>query len=449
MNSVLDYIRQLNQQSVTLPSEWLDRLRHVECDSAERAITPEIVMTRKSEIRSGGPTTAEPPLTIINQQPVAAPGSGRPSEPDAESTAPMPVPGETVAEPVAAFMDPIDAWQDFDGMLQNVIDDTPRPNESASVPGDVSSIDTTCVTPPHSGPADPSTTTDVSHRRDPPDLQPLDPFAGIPSSAAIVDSLKKANPVAEQAIVADNSLQPLERLALETGVRLSDKSLPEDAPTRKRATTPGSGISDQSQVKRFDYRRCSRPRSIDRIVDRILDRFPSVASATVLLVAAQPSIDVDGIAGRISTCLATRDVGGILLVDGNTGSRQLSSLMGAAEEPGLTDLINRSESLSATVCPTDNANLEFLPCGTGDITHRKLDAANCSKLNCELNRSFQYTIISAGSTSDTLVRYWSEYADAVYLLIDSDNADRERMTEIVNELHSRAVRVAGCIAVQS
>ncbi len=440
MNSVLEYIRQLNQQSVTLPNVWLDRLRHVECDSAERALTPEIVLTRESDIRRGGAVESGPPVTLVG--PSADLGTDHIRK-HGSATTPSTPHGNAGLAPDAStgFLEPVDTWQDLNGILREVIDESHDLKISSHDPVASSGSD---LLPPDPAFDDMHTATPEGARAPLSDPEPLDPFAQMASSHAIIDSLRQTDPGDGHDLA--NRANSLDRLERETGIRIAGDAA--DA-----ARSPDSGkrkyIVDDKLAQRFDYRKCSRPKSIDRVADRLLERFPPVSSTTLMLIAAHAGIDVDGIAGQVATCLATRDLGGILLIDGNTGSRQLSSLMGTGRSDGLAEVIHRAASLSGAVCPTDNPRLEFLPCGTGDITHRKLDTARCSQLTRELNQSFQFSVISGGMADDTLAQSWSPFIDGVCLLLDPDIADRERIRGIVNELHSRSVRIAGCIAVQT
>ncbi len=297
MNSVLEYVRQLNQQSVTLRNEWLDRLRHVECEPGDFSRTPEIQLSKPPGLRGSDSESHSAPITVL----------------------------------------PIN-YSDA-GLADNIGSDTSQ------------------LVPP----------------------------------VPILDKQSNTNQVNEV-----------------------------------------SG---------------TQPPTIERITDQLVARFPVVSSATIMFASLTPGIDVDNVAAKVATCLANRDLGGILLIDANTNSGELSSMMGSLRSPGLTELVNRTETLSAVVCSTDNGNLEFLPCGNGDVTHRRFDAMRATALGKEFNQAFQYTIISGGVVDNSLVQCWSGFVDALYLLIDLSCADKQKTMEALTALRHQAVRIAGIIAV--
>ena len=123
-------------------------------------------------------------------------------------------------------------------------------------------------------------------------------------------------------------------------------------------------------------------------------------------------------------------------------------MMASHRSPGFSELVNRTESLSSVVCTTDNGNLDFLPFGNSDVTHRRFDSTRATALGKEFNQTFQYTIVSGGIVDDSLVRQWAGYVDAVYLLIDLASADRQSTIDTLTALRHHAVRIAGIIAVE-
>lgn len=442
MKSVTEYTRQLNHQSVTLPGLWLDRLQRVECPHSERSPAPEIVLTEPCDIRSSGSVYSEPPVTIVNQA-TASMIPGVPAE-----TNPALRAADTRIPEIPLDPGPADQPRTGPGYLEPV--DTGQPPVQA-LPGIPTTADV------WSGPDDDTVPMDIVN---PPGAEP-----GIPSPASLEDpstaetGLQQDNTLVSS--VVDSFNLPADQHGLPGAAGCPTKSEPvpdamadcqaERATARAGGVLPATGqaLPDSPFPPRFDYRQCPGPKSIERLVDRLVDRFPPVASATVMLMADTANIDVDGITGRVATCLANRELGGILLVDANTSTRQLTAVMENNQAPGLANLINQSDSLSAAICPTDHSRLEFLPCGTGDWSGSHLDAARCTALTREFNQSFQFTLVSGGVAGHGRVQHWARYLDAVYLLIDLDAADRDHTMRTVSGLRGQGVRVAGCILVQS
>jgi Mrp family chromosome partitioning ATPase len=440
MKPVLEYVRQLNQQSVSLRSEWLDRLRHVECDPGQFSLRPEIELSGASGLRGSDSRIHEAPVTVVSRTLARVEGSDRRDRPESSEQ------GLSEASGKPGLMNRLremlgSELHVFAGSFRS-----PDPAADVPPPGSATSVATPVVAEP------PRMADSVTH---PPLPAPHERLLQINRDAVFsnlapaienlvppgMDDESAATPEVVLDETADNCNESVD--SRETGAETTDgtNAGPAEEPIRIQCQ-----VRD-SEIRRMDYRRCTHPRSIDKITEQLIARFPTVSSSTIMFASLTPGLDVDGIAAKVATCLAIRDLGGILLIDGNAGSRELSTIMGTGKSPGLTDVVNTARSLSATICGTDNPNLEFLPFGTNDLTWRRLDARRAAALSREFNQGFQYAIISGGSVNGPLVQFWSGFVDAIYLLIDIDTADRFATTEIVNQLHGQAARIAGIIAV--
>ncbi len=468
MNSVLQYVRQLNQQSVTLRNEWLDRLRHVECEPGTFSLSPEIELTRKPALRSSDSTNHEAPVTVVPRSDSGTTLSKTVDDSKSNSDLDSPViqltaQSQGVTEStIGAPYCPMDRLRELLGEELHVhsgpFESSPKPESKAVSPAQKqvsveAAIKKTPVAP-HS--FVPSPHVSIRSRKpselhelgstsdDDAELTPLASFPFDDESTTAADADPLQNEPLKATGIAANTIEPStggkEAVTAAEPANESAKTVQANRTTERSVARPVETKLDQSQSL--------KPRSIDKITDQLLARFPAVASSTVMFASLTPGIDVDNVAAKVATCLASRDLGGILLVDGNSRSRGLSSLMASHRSPGFSELVNRTETLSSVVCMTDNSNLEFLPYGNSDVTHRRFDATRATALGKEFNQAFQYTIVSGGVVDDTLVRQWAGYVDAVYLLIDLASADRQATIDTLTAMRHHAVRIAGFIAVE-
>ncbi len=411
MNSVLEYIRQLNHESVRLRDEWLDRLRHVECDSTERGLTPEVVVDPGSTVKlSTRPAhSPEPPVTTV-QRPFV---EKRVSELQALPRE-LSVPTSSATMTGKPVFPVVDTWQDLDELLREVTGESSLPA--------ISDDDLTEIV-----------------------------RASRPSSTGKPATLP---PAATESVAGVHVMEP--ESEAELPYEIMDSS-PEwghstthfQTPTRIANREPGVDVAQSDEESDALPGPATAPRSIERIVDRILDRFPTGVPVTLMFAATNSTINVDGLAVRVVEALANRETGKLLLVDGNSGSRRLSATMGAPRNTGLTETINRGIALNESSIATDNGRLDFLPFGTGEVTHRKLGHARAAGLNRQFQQSYDLTLVSGGPIHENLAWSWAPFVDGLYLLVDLDRGDRDETRRVVEQLRHRAVRLAGCIAIRS
>lgn len=442
---VTEYVRQLNRQSVTLRDEWLDRLRLVECDNSPWPLVPEIVVApNPAAIRSSSGTTYEPPVTTLPQskpQPQVVtdrtpPGpvrqaselaEGKTAAPPIESRPIPPSPAATGSRS-PAVESITTSWLDLEEILREVEIGTTLPtisdqDLSEMVSASVASP-THRTTPDNTVHEHDSGSDNVSLRTDTRHSTPVtQPDLEIPGPREILQVIEPEPLVSgESSHVRDD---------------LEDDELTESDETATAGDKPST-----------DIREPQSPRSIERIVDGIVQRFPDSVPSTILLIGAHSSIDVDRVAARVAQSFADRETRTVLLVDANTASRRLTATMGAAREPGLAEVINRSLDLDSVIGKTDHPRLDFLPCGAGEVTNRKLDTCRAATLNSQFHAICGRTIISGGAIGDIASRRWAPFADGCYLLVDLDHADREQTRRVVEGLRREAVRLAGVIAVR-
>ena len=570
MNSMIEYIRQINQTAVTLKPEWLDRLRHVDAGADAASLTPEIVLAEPGErkIPKFQAGNWEPPITQVNQPNTAnsfeqatAPttttpdtNTDTPQTPVAESNAPLsqdnlyeyytnsisttdpvtPAPGPQVELPPEALapeavpqMRRVDPMAETKISEEKVTDPQPAKNNvvasAATVNERVSqnisevsesiqkvqatSLDTPAVLDgivrPTIMPLRRNVTTDVFSRGEPVpttnhDSTAQDTSAPIPQQATTntspaaeatqapqtesdpiphppsqiieiinglegtsFDALQQQDTVPQQEWVEYTSeksaskeiQQPIEVTSIEQTVAEKDAPVidpqpktTDDAPLKNG---PAVSFPTDKRGQRFHYALTKKQKLVNSITDQVVERFPVDSPSTIMLVSANREVDVDGAASKIATCLATREHGEILLVDGNLESRQLTTVLGMVSESGIADSCVKNEDASQHISPTDNQRLSVLCAGTTEAASAAGQGPAPTTTHSSLRERFNYSIISGGIPGDPLTDSWVQLVDGVYLLVDMDQSDRHDSVAAVDYLRKLGARLVGCIAIRS
>ena len=480
MNSTIEYIRRLNQSSVALKDEWLTRLRHVDAGPDVAVATPEIILTRESSIKGFDERQYETPVTVINQPP-AEPATHAPSrQPVAEQPAPVSLP-ET-SEPVE--------------INNEIATDHEQP---ATPTGSIN--EASVVVEVHASAIQTNTDlSDLSSSELGTDIQA--PVEGtrqvLENSTAHEDIVRPAiMPLRREPGTDELSAQPSEEEASAAAVESTTTSSLEDVIQRLEGTSgeaeyreleaeadsdtlhyaddadtfvddseaghSGREATNATRIEpaalaawptdrlgqRFIYAQSNKQKLIDSVVDQITGRFPPATCATIMLVGTGREIDVDSAVSRIATCMAGRELGNILLVDGNLPSRQMSSVLGLDQQAGVAELLGETAQLSSILCATDNSRLMILPAGREQVEGENINLQAASISNSYFKQQFDYTIIGGGCAGDSLTDSWASMVDGVYLLVDVDESDRERTREIVDYFRNIGTRIVGCIATRS
>lgn len=489
MNSTIEYIRRLNQSSVALKDEWLSRLRTVDAGPNSGVATPEIILTTESSIKGFDEQEYETPVTIVRKPAHDEAGIAPRHETLAEHPAPVSLP-ET-EEPVEISND---ATPDRD---ESVINSESIPNASIVMEvhaasmrpsSDLSDIGFTTTSQsesthsecrasdeqaPVAGTSQVLENTGMHDDIVRPAIMPLRPEQG-PDALSGQSETEQHEPTIE--ITTSSIEDVIQRLegtsgeasyreleAAETGTSDTvdfdhdSDTFVDDGESSSSAAADTSDFVPAAIAsyptdrlgQRYIYAQSKKQILIDSVVDQIASRFPPATGATIMLVGTGREIDVDSAVSRVATCMAMRDMGNILLVDGNLPSRQMSSVLGLDKEAGVSELIRQQHNLSSMLCATDNSRLMILPAGRDQLAGAEIDLTAASLSNKSFKQHFAYTIIGGAKAGDSLTDSWASLVDGVYLLVDVDESDRETSREVVDYFRNMGARIVGCIATRS
>jgi len=516
MNSTIEYIRKLNQASVTVQTEWLARLQNVDAGLEARVAVPEIVLTKDTAVPKFAVDEISPPITMVKStsascenSPKATPGTHQTivaSSVDVSGA----LESDNAEEPFFRSVTEtasVEAWEflgaetqlgDF-AVTNSIANETPevstspdkaikipelnastgndpvktpelnRLNAELDTPAVLADIVRPTIMPPQKdlGADDSVSTVGKAHMG-----TVVDPIApgeddklDIPMACEL-ESLKTSDNVNTQADDEEQLVELLSDFGL-AGESSNDTLTREEMtelfpnlqtyePAVAEENTPlidqeviQCVFPDDKRGEHFTYEQTKRQGLVDSIVDQIFERFHPGHHATIMLVAANREIDVDSAASRIATCLSGRETGETILVDGNLASRQLTALLGATNQPGITDAFGNEFEIQSTICNTDRNDLKFIPAGVFEIGDDYSDLTAANEVNQRLKSRFDFTIVSGGVAGDPLSDAWSRIADGIYLIVDMDESDRAATVATVDYFRKLGARIVGCIATRA
>ncbi len=472
MSSMIDYIRQLNRESVHIQDDWLIRLKY--CDTAN-------VEAAKPEIELASTSNRPHHLKLGESHPRASAHTN--ASTDSES---LPANSEpelsTEREDTFSFGGTIDISQtasdvvieqyNTDSLIIDEIcigDEIPTIMEETSNPKQPeppSEESSPLVSPSSSGWTD--TSLQFQNKLDDADHGVIDDATAHTEQQLLFiatdDELEVTDQAAQLQSDADPTLQNLvyDPSALhEPGAEENDKIIgidhlqpidfvaAADTNLKQSESLPESTAAINRSAKRFDYKATKKHKRIDALANNIVTRFPPTIATTILLVSLDHASDVDATSSKVASCMAMQQLGDIVLVDGNLRDRSLTDHFGHDQRPGMAEIINRKKTVDSLVAQTDNSRLMFLAAGTGGITYRKLDSESMIRMIAALKKQFRYSIINGGSISEPHANLLAKYVDAVYLMVDMTESDQHFAKDAIDHLHSIGARVAGCVATKS
>ena len=168
----------------------------------------------------------------------------------------------------------------------------------------------------------------------------------------------------------------------------------------------------------------------------------------LLFVGGESNPIVEETCGRVASALASCHVGRVLLVDGDVEGRQLTIAGGLAEQPGLSEAINRSQDWRPMIVSQDSASFSFLPAGNCPMD-RWNSAELLREVNAEIKQEFQFVCVAAGDAHAKHAKIWCDVCDGSYLVVSMKNSNETFAKSAVAELNSNGARVLGCVVADA
>ena len=183
----------------------------------------------------------------------------------------------------------------------------------------------------------------------------------------------------------------------------------------------------------------------ERLIDNLLEKTVPGLPSAMLIAGCETNNRLGKVAMNVAALLAERNLGKILLVDGDVVDKALTDFLINIDAPGLTEVLNRQQSVMSAIMPTEIETLFFLPAGIASLSRQKTLNSRLASFNEELKREFRFVLIDGGVAQELMPKTWSAFCDSTYLVVSLDNTLNTAATSAVADLQSAGARLLGCI----
>jgi Mrp family chromosome partitioning ATPase len=244
-----------------------------------------------------------------------------------------------------------------------------------------------------------------------------------------------AAPVAEQ-FSADAAIEP----APPPEVELAAPRVSNPVPARRAVAPLEAKILDESA----DGALSRQVGSLAAIVD---GEFAGATSTALMLVGADAGDHGALVAAHLGAAMAARRAGGVLLIDANSATRDLTAGLGLTGRSGVAEILSDTNDGDLTaVYPAASLDVSVLPAGRNVALGAADLDARVSVLIRELGRQQRWIIVHGGAAESTLTRAFGRSCDGVYLLVRIGQTTPEEARQTLESLQNAGALVLGCIA---
>lgn len=183
----------------------------------------------------------------------------------------------------------------------------------------------------------------------------------------------------------------------------------------------------------------------ERLIDNLLEKTVPGLPSAMLISGCEANQRVGKVAMNVAALLAERNLGKILLIDGDVVDKALTDSLINVDAPGLTEVLNRQQGIMSAIMPTEMENLFFLPAGIASLSRQKTLNSRLASFNEELKKEFRFILIDGGAAQEMMPKTWCAFCDSTYLVVSLDDSLNTAATSAVVDLQSAGARLLGCI----
>lgn len=183
--------------------------------------------------------------------------------------------------------------------------------------------------------------------------------------------------------------------------------------------------------------------------DQIVRQFDEPGSKVTLFTAGNAHAGTTTVLVNFAVSLIQEYGSRVLLVDAHLGRPGVARRLGAAETPGLADVLNQSIPLAWALQPTPVTNLHLLAAGTPTDTTEEQMANDLPRLVGQLRQWFDWVVIDAGVWGDLPGADGTcAAADAVYLVTRSGDIELPGFGGLRAEVANSGGHVRGYVSTR-
>jgi Mrp family chromosome partitioning ATPase len=183
--------------------------------------------------------------------------------------------------------------------------------------------------------------------------------------------------------------------------------------------------------------------------DQIVRQFDEPGPKVTLFTAANPHAGTTTVLVNFAVSLIQEYGSRVLVVDAHMARPGVARRLGAADSPGLADVLNQSIPLAWALQPTPVQNLHLLAAGTPTDTTEEQMASDLPKLVGQLRQWFDWVVIDGGVWGDLPGSDGTcGSADAVYLVTRSGDIELPGFGGLRAEVAGSGGHVRGYISTR-
>jgi Mrp family chromosome partitioning ATPase len=183
--------------------------------------------------------------------------------------------------------------------------------------------------------------------------------------------------------------------------------------------------------------------------DQIVRQFDEPGPKVTLFTSAGPHAGTTTVLVNFAVSLIQEFGSRVLLVDANIARPGVARRLGAAESPGLADVLNQSIPLAWALQPTPVTNLHLLAAGTPTDATEEQMANDLPRLVGQLRQWFDWVVIDGGVWGDLPGSDGTCAAtDAVYLVTRSGDIELPGFGGLRAEVANSGGHVRGYISTR-
>ncbi len=200
----------------------------------------------------------------------------------------------------------------------------------------------------------------------------------------------------------------------------------------------------QLQLRRnLDDPRLSR--QYHQLTDKIISQLPADVPASFMFVAAEYGRQAAEALAHVAVLLSQRDIGKVLLVDGNLAEKSLTAAFDRGHCEGLAEILNRRPPAREFLVPTTFERLNLLPSGREGVTHFSSTDDALAVLVRDVKHHYQFVLVDAGCYAEPLAASLGRICDAAYFVVQLNQTESTAAASAVAQLQANGIRLRGSI----
>jgi len=220
-------------------------------------------------------------------------------------------------------------------------------------------------------------------------------------------------------------------------------------PSEPRATVrPAPPLRQPTLLERAIRRTLAEPQRSEpfrQLADRLKADLDQVAGRSILIAGVGPASETHEVILQAAAILAEAGEP-ILVIDGDSSRRTLTSQLELREGTGLAELAHGEEPDSDPICATSFDNLSVLPLGKVRLPDPAAVANRLAAIVQSLEESYRLVIIDGGHTGERAAPALARLCDATYFVVRLGETEAAHAQSALRDFRAAGARLLGCIA---